>query len=392
MKRNYTYKLTVNEAYWHSHLKKIGKVLTRKDKILLRSTKNENQDNISMNRIQQRALKNGLHIPCLTNLVGDCMFESIEKTGFCKDRKIFRQSVALMMFLFGNCNIIKTYNSPLKNTFAMFNDVEYVFCHKTKRLYKYTYYTMCSDMFSDGSWSRLPTEIVLTVIAYLFKVRINIYHDNGHINKICDPDLDKILSSTDPKSNINIALIGEHHYVPLTRVPPHVDSGSLKCPKYCVQLKKFLKWAENKADMIGLFEDEYEDEYEDEDSDDSHDSNDNNNCNNGNRDNLPRQLSQKSSDTASQYTSDRSDTASQYTSDRSDTASQYTSDRSDSETNSGTNSDTDLGATSGTNSCTNPTKLIDKPSKNLSGKLSDIPQNKTINSNSNSNFDLVFFA
>ncbi|VBB17830.1 hypothetical protein YASMINEVIRUS_293 [Yasminevirus sp. GU-2018] len=268
MTRVYNYKLTVNEAYWTAQLKKVGKALTKKDRKLLRSVKYEKQDNESMARIQTKALTNGLYIPCLTDLVGDCMFESIEKTGFCEDRKEFRRSVALLMFLFGECNVIKTYNASLKSTFESFNDIEYVYCHNSKRLYKYTYYTMCSDMFSDGSWSRLPTEIILTVISIFFKVRINIYHDNGHVNKICDPDLDKTLDVNDPQSNINIALIGENHYVPLAPVP-HKDIASLKCPKYKVQLTKFLKWAREKADMVGLYEDD-----DDDSSDSSNDEDD----------------------------------------------------------------------------------------------------------------------
>lgn len=254
MGRIYNYKLTVNIPYWTAQLAKIGKTLTAKDKRLLNSVKYEKQDNEAMARIHAKALTNGLYIPCLTDLVGDCMFESIEKTGFCEDRREFRKSVALLMFLFGDCKIISTYDDTLKNIFNMFNEIEYVFCHKMKRVYKYTYYTMCTDMFSDGSWSRLPTEIVLTLISIFFKVRINIYHDNGHINKICDEAVDKALPLDDPSCNINLALIGENHYVPLVPVP-HKDTVSLKCPKYTIKLKKFLKWAQEKADVIGLYED-----------------------------------------------------------------------------------------------------------------------------------------
>lgn len=253
MSRVYTYKRTVNEIYWQNQLKKIGKKLTYKDRKLLRATKCEKDNNESLMRIQAKALSDGLHIPCLTGLVGDCMFESIEKTGLCNDKKIFRQSVARLFFLFSDSNVISSYNITLKETFDLFNEIEYVYCHNTNRLYKYTYYTMCSDMYKDGSWSRLPTEIILTVISIFFKVRIHVYHDNGHVNKICDVELNKILSNDDPSCNIHIALVGENHYVPL--VPkPHDDI--IKCPKYSNQLKKFLKWAQEKSDAIGLYIDQ----------------------------------------------------------------------------------------------------------------------------------------
>lgn len=252
MPRIYNYKSTASEVYWKAQLKKIKKVLTKKDKKLLKSFKYENQCNESMLRIQTYALEKNLHITCLTDLAGDCMFESIEKTGFCKDKQVFRRSVALLLFLFGNCNVIETSNVSLKDTFELFNDVEFVFCHDTKKLYKYTYYTMCSDMYTDGSWSRLPTEIVLTVISIFFKVRINIYHDNGHIDMICSPELDQILDVIDPEFNINIALIGENHYVPLSHIPDK-DTQPNECPKYTIQMDKFHKWARDKADMIGLY-------------------------------------------------------------------------------------------------------------------------------------------
>jgi hypothetical protein len=165
------------------------------------------------------------------------MFESIQHSGFCKDREEFRKSVAILFFLFGDCKVISAYDEPLKEVFAFFNEIEYVYCHDTDILYKYSYYTMCSDMFTSGSWSRLPTELVMTVISAFFKVRFHIYHDNGHIDKICDIKVDNEISLDDHDSNIYLALIGENHYVPLVHIPETIDDNeSLKCPIYDVEL------------------------------------------------------------------------------------------------------------------------------------------------------------
>jgi hypothetical protein len=267
MPRIYTYKLTINEEYWSNQLRKIGKKLTYKDKKLLRSVKYEKQDNESMMRIQTKALTNGLHIKALTELVGDCMFESIEKSGLYEDREAFRKSLSLIFFLFGNCPVITSYTETLKQIFEMCNEIEYVFCHTNKRLYKYTYYTMCADMFKEGSWSRLPTEIVLTVISVFFKVRFHIYHDNGHINKICDASIKDTLPMEDPSCNIYLALIGENHYLPLGQIP-YNDKSAIKCPKYTDKLKRFIKWADGKSDLIGLYNDTESSEDEDEDEED----------------------------------------------------------------------------------------------------------------------------
>lgn len=255
VKRIYRYKSTVNNEYWTNQLKLIGKRLTQKEKKLLKSVKYEKQDNEAMARIQNMAIKNGLYIPCLTELVGDCMFESIERVGLCKNKDEFRKGLAVLFFLFGDCNVISAYNTSLKDVFAMINDVEYVYCHDTNILHKYTYYTMCSDMFTCGNWSRLPTELMLTVISVFYKVRFHVYHDNGHISKICDIKLDKEIPDND-YHNIYLALIGENHYVPLIRIPDELrEKENLKCLKYNSNLKKFHRWAREKADLIGLYED-----------------------------------------------------------------------------------------------------------------------------------------
>jgi hypothetical protein len=287
-KREYYYRSTANEEYWNEAHKSNNKRLTKRDKKFLRSVRNENGNNKSMAKIHANALKDGLYIPCLTELVGDCMFESIEHTGFCKDRNELRKSVAILFYLFGNCKIISSYideGKTLKDIFELFNDIEYVYCYNTNLLYKYTYYTMCSDMYNSGSWSRLPTELILTVLSVFFKVRFHIYHDNGHIDKICDNGIINkvieneehetleeqlvpedqaipegyVIQSDDDKSNIYLALIGENHYVPLIRIPAEIIStnkaDTLKCPKYDIQAKKFRVWAQNKADKLGLYSD-----------------------------------------------------------------------------------------------------------------------------------------
>jgi hypothetical protein len=257
VKRVYNYKFTINDEYWTNHLRSIKKRLTKQDKKLFKSVKCEKQNNDALARIQEKAISNGLYIYQLTKLNGDCMFESIEHSGFCKDSEEFRKSVAILFFLFGNYKVISGYDEPLKDIFNIFNEIEFVYCHDTNILYKYTYYTMCSDMFTSSSWSRLPTELILTVISVFFRVRFHIYHDNGHINKICDVEVDKEISLDDYRSNIYLGLIDEHHYVPLVRIPYGMNNNdALRCPRYGGQLKKFRQWAMEKADIIGLYNDE----------------------------------------------------------------------------------------------------------------------------------------
>lgn len=271
MPRFYNYKLTFNEKYWETQLLKINKVLTERDKKLLKAVRREKSNNESLKTIQGYAQIHGLCIPSLTEDSGDCLFESLEKTGFFKDRQILRKSVALLFFLFGNCKVIPTNPLTLKEIFEASNDIEYVYCYKRKRLYKYTYYTMCSDMYTNGSWSRLPTDIVLQVISIFYKVRIKILHDNNNITTIRDKtydddmlknfkvssklrreltqnEIDTVLN----KYTINVALIGESHYVPLVKK----IINECKLVQNTTEHKKFLKWAQSKSDLIGLYIDE----------------------------------------------------------------------------------------------------------------------------------------
>lgn len=257
MTRTYKYSATLNINYWSNQLQKINKKLTKNDVRLFKHVREEKEINKSLRLIHQYALTDELYIPCLTDLIGDCMFESIEHTGFCKDRNEFRKCIALIFFIFGKCKIIPSYDIPLKDVFELVNDIKYVFCHKKALLYKYTYYTMCSDMYNKGSWSRLPTELILMIISIFFKVRIHIYHDNGHIGKICDIMNDANIPLDDASCNIYLGLIGENHYVPL--IKKKFKKHESKCPKYTIELEKFHSWAKNKADMIGLYNDSSDD-------------------------------------------------------------------------------------------------------------------------------------
>lgn len=262
MPRTYTYQSTLNIDYWSTVLKQLRRRLTKKDRKIIRSTRYEKKDNESMEKILKRAIGNGLHIPCLTGLVGDCMFESIKHTGFCDDHTELRKIVATIFFMFGDCKILANQDESLKTLFSFYNDIEYVYCYKKNRLYRYTYYTMCSDMYTSGSWSRLPTEIILRVMSVFFKVRFNIYHDNGAIDKICDEAVEKNCNDI---IDINLALIGENHYVPLT--PFKGDPKKIRCPKYTTRLKVFHRWARQIADEAGLYIDEPSDQSESSDSD-----------------------------------------------------------------------------------------------------------------------------
>lgn len=256
--RRYTYKSTINIRYWNKQLRTINSKLTRKEIELFENVRNEKENNDLIKKIYQYALKDGLYIPKLSSLSGNCMFESMEYVGLCKNYNEFRKSIAILFFLFGECeNVIPGNNMKLKDIFKQINNIEYVYCKNTNLLYQYTYYTMCSDMFNDGSWCRLPTELILMLISIFFKVKIHIYHDNGYITTICNNILN---NSDDQYDNIYLGLLDEHHYIPLIKKKQNhyehfTKSREIICPKYVNELKKFHIWAQHTSDLVGLYED-----------------------------------------------------------------------------------------------------------------------------------------
>jgi hypothetical protein len=229
---------------WSDRLKLIKKKLSQSEKKLLKRTINEVNMNQSIKKIQSKALLDGLYIPSLTESDGDCLFESFELSGLSDDKIEFRKQIAYLFFLFGDLIIVEAYGRTLKETFYDFNTIDYVYSDDTNLLYKYTYYTMCSDMSASGNWSRLPTELILTVISIFFKVRITIYNDNDHsyVHKICPDNLI-------PESDIYLGKISEQHYIPLKPINMD-DVNNISVILYDKYINKFKIWANKKTLQI----------------------------------------------------------------------------------------------------------------------------------------------
>lgn len=238
-----TYNRTINKEYWNSQLSKIGRKLTKNDIALLEAVKEEKERNTTTKNFHDMVGNHGLYIAHLTNLVGDCMFESLEHAGLA-DHIMLRRYLSILFILYGDYeDLIPGYNMKLKDVFTLTNEKKYVVDKTNNKLYRYTYYTMCADMYNQGSWTRLPTQLILTIISIFFKVTIYVYHDNGHVTII---DRRNDTQAPEHESNIYLGLIC-NHYVPLAKY----DSDKIPpCPKYTYDLKRFHKWAQRKFDMI----------------------------------------------------------------------------------------------------------------------------------------------
>lgn len=197
-----------DKEYWEN---KINRSLTTYENFMFMKVKSEYKFNKKLKCIYDKAQADNLYIPYLTNMHGNCIFESLKCYDIFEDIDVFRKGLAVMMLMFKNVkNFIPNQELSLSELFVFYNEIELVFCKKTNRLYKYNYDAMCIDLANDTSWTRLNTELIFTVISVIFNVRFIIYHDNGYISNI-----NSAIGLDINQLTIYLGLVNEIHYVPL---------------------------------------------------------------------------------------------------------------------------------------------------------------------------------
>lgn len=223
--------------YIHEKQEFFEKILDRKlnaaEKKLLRNVKGEFKFNIKLSKLHKIAREKNMIVSTLTNLHGNCLFESLKYFFECDTDK-FREGLATLMLIFKDVkNIIPNQDMSLNELFTIYNDVENVYCEKNKKLYKYNYDTMCIDLATDSSWTRLNTELILMFISTLLNVKIEILHDNSHVTTICST-VENINTMT-----IYLGQMGEFHYVPLNKI---TNIDNIKILYHDKGKNKFLRW------------------------------------------------------------------------------------------------------------------------------------------------------
>ena len=265
MRRVYNYALTTDTKYWKRKFQKINRKFTKNDRKVLKKAESEKEDNDLISNIASSGASVGCYIPELTDFDGNCFFESLQINGFCHDKKKLRQNLAFLFFLFGDSTDMIKIKGPdgrdltLKEVCAQFNNIEYVFCWKKKRLYKYSYYTMCSDLYTNKTYTRFPTQVLLIMLSFFFGVRFHIHYDNGFINSEVAESSRDVIPKDDPERNIHLGLLGEYHYVPLCHLPDGILAEDIPVPKYNIDIAKFHKWARKVSDRAGMYVDIEED-------------------------------------------------------------------------------------------------------------------------------------
>ena len=233
------YESTVNKEYWRNLL---CRNLTSEESYILENTKCEKVINTRIKQINSFGEAHNLYIPMLTNMYGNCIFETLQYFNLCDDIDELRSGIALVMLIFKNTkNFIPNQELTLAELFLFRNEVEHVFCKVTRKLYKYNFDAMCIDLAMDCSWTRLNTELILTVMSIVLKLKFMIFHDNGHITTIC-------VDENENTKSIYMGLVEEVHYFPLDKKSD--SSEEYETPKYTKALKVFHKWAHEMTQNI----------------------------------------------------------------------------------------------------------------------------------------------
>lgn len=163
-----------------------------------------------------------LCIPVLTQLDGNCLFESLVYHGIGTSIEHLRKVISTLLCIFkDHKNFFPDEESTLQELFTMANEIQYVVCNDSN-FYTYTYDTMCQDLLNKYAWDRLPTQIILMVISYVYKLEIIILNNNSnYVNNIN-------VFKNKPGNNIEIKKlhlghIHEAHYFPLV----HNNNGTI---------------------------------------------------------------------------------------------------------------------------------------------------------------------
>ena len=219
---------TIDIGEWSKFLKR---ELTNDEKRLFARVLEERMLNSAIDNINKCVKDRNLKVCKLTDLHGDCFFESLVILGIGDDSEKLRISISHLMYIFRDYRgFFPDQEETLAELFSHFNEIEYVHCKQTNRIYKYTYNIMCQDMSESSNWNRLPTQLILMFISKIFNLNIAIINDSGFEHNIN--------INNNNNNTIYLGHIGECHYVPINIITDK-NSDNLEHKE---NWNKFISW------------------------------------------------------------------------------------------------------------------------------------------------------
>ena len=242
---NLSFPRTVNLERWQEYL---GRPLAWKEKRILEDLLHEKMLNQKIKELHNNIQNKNLCIPQLTNLNGDCLFESLNYYGIGEDVQSLRKGLSFVMYSFKEFpNFFPTIDGSLESLFNLTNEIEVVYQTKKNNrvFYKYSYNVMCQDLCTKTSWTMLPTQLILMVVSYLFKADIYIYGNSSDYE--ININVFKDYKSAPPLQKIYLGHLGESHYLPLDKNNSIENENQLL---YNDAKIDFYHWAKNMEHIV----------------------------------------------------------------------------------------------------------------------------------------------
>ncbi len=231
---NLDFPRTINVFQWCQYL---NRELTGQEKLLFHNVKMEKMMNMQLEQLSEKLKEKGMEISMITELDGNCLFNSLSSLGIGKDSDELRKGISYLMTIFKDYkNFFPDQQESLQELFVNFNEIELVHCKEDHRFYKYTYDIMCQDLNNTCNWTRLPTQLILMFISKLFNINISVIHDNGFESNIFMGNSDAF--------TIYLAQLSESHYLPVDKIGEEPRNLSYDNSKTV-----FLQWAHRQAIM-----------------------------------------------------------------------------------------------------------------------------------------------
>lgn len=165
--------------------------------------------------LKRNLRKQGLRIATEVPNDGNCFFHSMVHLGYGDSARTLRIALANVMFMLGTVKGVFSNqpNVSLRDLFSMCNEISTVYdVRKRWRLRAYTYTRMCRDMRTSGSWMRLPMNLMMHVLSWLFNAEFIITTSTRG-----QPPLRIVWNDarTSYVHTIRLGKLGELHYLPL---------------------------------------------------------------------------------------------------------------------------------------------------------------------------------
>ena len=241
------YPKTTKVKKWEEFL---NRKLDKKEKKLLYNASQEIQLNKYIYNLIKNIKNKNLYIPTLSLSDGNCLYESIcyklnkltNTTNLMPED--IRKDISIFMRIYKSYpSIFQNQDLSLYDMFICQNEIDYIYDKNTNILYKYTYDIMCSDIECNNSWERLPVELILMLVSFIYDIKVVICHDNGYMHEIN--------TSENIIDIVYLGLLGEFHYIPLDIKKDTDDNDITEYIKiYNEYMDDFHAWIEQQKKII----------------------------------------------------------------------------------------------------------------------------------------------